>query len=169
MPQTTSLCRTGSSTDRECLGVLVRSKASQVALSTDAELQVRDKDFMDGPWQQSNLDGGAALIIPVPPPMGGALIVGEQSIVYHNGAVLKALPMRPVGLGAMVGGRGRWCRRTVGGQSIVCHNGAVLRALPMGPCLVEAYGRVDPDGSRYLLGDHMGTLMLLALSRDKDR
>ncbi|CAI5489016.1 unnamed protein product [Closterium sp. Naga37s-1] len=95
------------------------------------EVQVRDKDFTDGPWQQSNLDGGAALIIPVPPPMGGALIVGEQSIVYHNGAVLKALPMRP--------------------------------------CLVEAYGRVDPDGSRYLLGDHMGTLMLLALSRDKDR
>ncbi|GJP48061.1 hypothetical protein CLOM_g7334 [Closterium sp. NIES-68] len=95
------------------------------------EVQVRDKDFSDGPWLQSNLDGGAALIIPVPAPMGGAIIVGEQSIVYHNGGNVKALPMRP--------------------------------------CLVEAYGRVDPDGSRYLLGDHMGTLMLLALSRDKDR
>ncbi|CAI5964736.1 unnamed protein product, partial [Closterium sp. NIES-64] len=153
--------------------------------------QVRDKDFTDGPWQQSNLDGGAALIIAVPPPMGGALIVGEQSIVYHNGAVLKALPMRPsmvseCWLRAHRAPQWRrapcpWdgpagCCRLIGiGSEIYecavrgshdrggCSKDAQLK------CLVEAYGRVDPDGSRYLLGDHMGTLMLLALSRDKDR
>jgi hypothetical protein len=50
------------------------------------EISERDKDFVDGPWQQPNLDGGASLIIPVPAPLGGAIVVGEQSIVYLNGA-----------------------------------------------------------------------------------
>ena len=42
---------------------------------------------MDGPWQHANLDGGASLIIPVPAPLCGAIVVGEQSIVYLNGAL----------------------------------------------------------------------------------
>jgi hypothetical protein len=41
---------------------------------------------VDGPWQQTNLDGGASLIIAVPAPLGGVIVVGEQSIVYLNGA-----------------------------------------------------------------------------------
>ena len=36
------------------------------------------------------------------------------------------------------------------------------------PCQArQAYGEVDPDGSRYLLGDHMGRLYLLVLVKDQ--
>eukprot|EP00271_Cylindrocystis_brebissonii_P010251 TRINITY_DN26392_c0_g1_i1.p1 TRINITY_DN26392_c0_g1~~TRINITY_DN26392_c0_g1_i1.p1 ORF type:complete len:1092 (+),score=241.19 TRINITY_DN26392_c0_g1_i1:211-3486(+) len=95
------------------------------------EIQLKEKDFAEGPWLQSNLDSGASLIIPVPPPLGGAIIVGEQTIVYHNGSVFKAISMLPA--------------------------------------TTRAYGRVDPDGSRYLLGDHLGMLHLLVIRHDKTR
>ena len=54
------------------------------------EVSLRDKDVVEGPWQQANLDGGASLIIPVPKPLCGAIVVGEQSIVYLNGALTDA-------------------------------------------------------------------------------
>ena len=31
---------------------------------------------------------------------------------------------------------------------------------------MQAYGKVDEDGSRYLLGDHLGNLLLLVLQHD---
>jgi DNA damage-binding protein 1 len=31
---------------------------------------------------------------------------------------------------------------------------------------VQAYGKVDEDGSRFLLGDHLGNLLLLVLQHD---
>ena len=34
---------------------------------------------------------------------------------------------------------------------------------------VQAVGRVDPDGSRYLLGDSLGKLHMLVLSHDSQR
>ena len=37
---------------------------------------------MEGPFSQSNLDPGASLIIPVPAPQGGVVIVGESVIAY---------------------------------------------------------------------------------------
>ena len=47
---------------------------------------MRDKDTTDGPWQQANLDIGASLIIPIAAPTGGVIVVGEQSVVYLDGA-----------------------------------------------------------------------------------
>lgn len=35
--------------------------------------------------------------------------------------------------------------------------------------VVQAVGRVDPDGSRYLLGDTLGNLHMLVLSHDSQR
>lgn len=60
------------------------------------EVQMKEKDFGEGPWLQNNLDNGAGLLIPVPLPLGGAIIIGEQTIVYYNGSVFKAIPIRPV-------------------------------------------------------------------------
>lgn len=62
------------------------------------EVQLKEKDFGEGPWLQNNLDNGAGLLIPVPLPLGGAIIIGEQTIVYYNGSVFKAIPIRPVPL-----------------------------------------------------------------------
>jgi len=53
------------------------------------KVQMKEKDFGEGPWLQSNLDNGAGLLIPVPLPLGGAIIIGEQTIVYYNGSVFK--------------------------------------------------------------------------------
>lgn len=95
------------------------------------EVLLKEKDFGDGPWVQNNLDNGAGLLIPVPIPLGGVIIIGEQTIVYYNGSVFKAIPIRPA--------------------------------------ITKAYGRVDPDGSRYLLSDLTGMLHLLVITHEKER
>lgn len=95
------------------------------------EVVLKDKDFVEGPWSRNNLDNGASLLIPVPMPFGGVVIVGEETIVYCNANSFKAIPTRSSS--------------------------------------TKAYGRVDPDGSRYLLGDHTGLLHLLVITHEKER
>lgn len=60
------------------------------------EVALKDKDFLEGPWSQNNLDNGADLLIPVPPPLCGVLIIGEETIVYCSASAFKAIPIRPV-------------------------------------------------------------------------
>ncbi|KAL5577339.1 hypothetical protein UlMin_019038, partial [Ulmus minor] len=36
-------------------------------------------------------------------------------------------------------------------------------------CITRAYGRVDADGSRYLLGDYFGLLHLLVITHEKEK
>ena len=91
------------------------------------EVLLAEKDFAEGPWAQSNVDNGATIVIPVPLPIGGAIILGEQTVLYHSGQDNR------------------------------------FKAIPVGPMIVRAFGRIDPDGSRYLMGDHNGNLSLLAL------
>ncbi|XP_070052386.1 DNA damage-binding protein 1 isoform X1 [Nicotiana tomentosiformis] len=95
------------------------------------EVSLKDKDFIEGPWAQNNLDNGASLLIPVPPPLCGVLIIGEETIVYCSASAFKAIPIRP--------------------------------------SITRAYGRVDSDGSRYLLGDHNGLLHLLVITHEKEK
>ncbi|KAL0398278.1 UNVERIFIED_CONTAM: DNA damage-binding protein 1 [Sesamum radiatum] len=95
------------------------------------EVTLKDKDFIEGPWSQNNLDNGAELLIPVPPPLCGVLIIGEETIVYCSASAFKAIPIRP--------------------------------------SITRAYGRVDADGSRYLLGDHNGLLHLLVITHAKEK
>ncbi|CAH9076420.1 unnamed protein product [Cuscuta epithymum] len=95
------------------------------------EVSLKDKDFIEGPWSQNNLDNGADLLIPVPSPLCGVLIIGEETIVYCSAAAFKAIPIRP--------------------------------------SITRAYGRVDADGSRYILGDHSGLLHLLVITHEKEK
>ncbi|KAM7270364.1 hypothetical protein ACFE04_029578 [Oxalis oulophora] len=95
------------------------------------EVALKDKDFIEGPWSQNNLDNGAELLIPVPPPLNGVLIIGEETIVYCSANVFKVIQIRP--------------------------------------SITRAYGRVDADGSRYLLGDHAGFLHLLVITHEKEK
>ncbi|TKY44495.1 DNA damage-binding protein 1 [Spatholobus suberectus] len=57
------------------------------------EVDLKDKDFVKGPWSRNNLDNGADLLIPVPAPCGGVLIIGEETIVYCNANALMAIPI----------------------------------------------------------------------------
>ncbi|OAY75001.1 DNA damage-binding protein 1a [Ananas comosus] len=95
------------------------------------EVALKDKDFVEGPWSQNNLDNGAGLLIPVPMPLGGVIIIGEETIVYCSGTSFKAIPIRP--------------------------------------SITRAYGRVDADGSRYLLSDNTGLLHLLVITHERER
>jgi DNA damage-binding protein 1 len=60
------------------------------------EVALKEKDFVEGPWSQNSLDNGADLLIPVPPPLCGVLIIGEETIVYCSANGFKAIPIRPV-------------------------------------------------------------------------
>uniref|UniRef100_A0AAY4BGX3 DNA damage-binding protein 1 n=1 Tax=Denticeps clupeoides TaxID=299321 RepID=A0AAY4BGX3_9TELE len=96
------------------------------------EVSLREKEFNKGPWKQENVEAEASMVIPVPEPFGGAIIIGQESITYHNGD--KYLAIAPA---------------IIKQSTIVCHN------------------RVDPNGSRYLLGDMEGRLFMLLLEKEE--
>lgn len=49
------------------------------------EISLRDKQFVKIPWRQDNVETDASIIIPVPTPLEGAIIIGQESIMYHDG------------------------------------------------------------------------------------
>ncbi|XP_038067172.1 DNA damage-binding protein 1-like [Patiria miniata] len=96
------------------------------------EINLREKEFNKGPWKQDNVETEASMVVTVPKPCGGALIIGQESITYHNGD--KYVAIAPPSIKA---------------STLVCH------------------GRLDSDGSRYLLGDMAGRLFLLHLEKEE--
>lgn len=52
------------------------------------------------PWKQDNIETEASMVIPVPEPLGGAIIIGQESILYHDGNTFVAVapPVIKVGL-----------------------------------------------------------------------
>ncbi len=91
------------------------------------------------------------MLIPVPSPLGGVIIVGEQTLVYHSGTVRPWMPTRMPGLAK---------------PHCAPWPPQYFKAIPTKQTVTCAYGRVDADGSRYLLGDSGGAIMLLLLARD---
>ena len=85
-------------------------------------------------WQFQSIDpiNACCFSSAVPEPFGGAIIIGQESITYHNGD--KYLAIAPP---------------IIKQSTIVCHN------------------RVDPNGSRYLLGDMEGRLFMLLLEKEE--
>lgn len=49
------------------------------------EINLKDKDFMKIAWKQDNVETEATMLIPVPTPLGGAIVIGQESVVYHDG------------------------------------------------------------------------------------
>ncbi|KAL3841910.1 hypothetical protein ACJMK2_019999 [Sinanodonta woodiana] len=96
------------------------------------EVSLRDKELQRGPWKQDNVETEACMVIEVPEPFGGALIIGQESITYHKGD--NFIPIAPPAIKQ---------------SAIIC------------------YGKVDANGSRYLLGDMMGRLFMLLLEKDE--
>ncbi len=50
------------------------------------QISLRDKEFKKGPWKQDNVEREACIVIPVPPPVGGAIIIGQETITHHSGS-----------------------------------------------------------------------------------
>jgi DNA damage-binding protein 1 len=57
---------------------------------------LNDKCFVEGPWSQNNLVNGAGLLIPVPAPLGGVVIIGEEMVVYCNANSTFTIPIKQV-------------------------------------------------------------------------
>lgn len=49
------------------------------------EISLRDKEFVKTPWRQDNVETEASMVIPVPSPFCGAIIIGQENILYHDG------------------------------------------------------------------------------------
>ncbi|XP_071830754.1 DNA damage-binding protein 1-like [Apostichopus japonicus] len=96
------------------------------------EVNLREKEFDKGPWKQDNVETEASMVIAVPQPFGGVLIIGQESITYHKGDKYKAI-----------------APPAIKQSTLVCH------------------GRLDSNGSRYLLGDLAGRLFLLLLEKEE--
>ena len=61
-----------------------------------ATLSLQLQELHEGPWSQRDLDGGANIIIPIPAPLGGAVVVGENVVAYFNeGGPPKVTPIQP--------------------------------------------------------------------------
>ena len=53
------------------------------------------QDFAEGPLAQQNLDAGANMLIPVPSPLGGVIVIGESVIAYFaEGQAMKVTPIK---------------------------------------------------------------------------
>jgi DNA damage-binding protein 1 len=48
-------------------------------------IDMREKELAPGPWTQTNVEHGARLLIPVPSPTNGVILVGETTITYLSG------------------------------------------------------------------------------------
>lgn len=58
---------------------------------TTREISLRDKEFIKIAWKQDNVETEATMLIPVPLPLGGAIVIGQESIVYHDGCSYAAV------------------------------------------------------------------------------
>ncbi|GJD12440.1 DNA damage-binding protein 1 [Galdieria sulphuraria] len=115
------------------------SKPTIAVLYTDSEenrhlktytVSLKDKDFGNGPLFQGNLESGASMLIPVPTPIGGVVVLGQETVTYISGSGLRG-----------------------------------YHSIPVSATIFRAYGRIDKDGTRYLLGDEKGILYLLVLEQ----
>jgi DNA damage-binding protein 1 len=48
------------------------------------QVNIAQKELVEGPFQQPNVDAGSNQLIPIPTPIGGLVILGEENIVYHD-------------------------------------------------------------------------------------
>ena len=48
-------------------------------------MSLEDMEFVKVPWKIDNVNIEAGMLILIPDPHGGVIIVGAESITYHNG------------------------------------------------------------------------------------
>ncbi len=104
-------------------------KENESAFMRTYEISMSDEEISEGKWSKDGLDPTANMLVAVPGPACGLLVIGCHSIMY-------------------ISERGH------------CIN------QPMDTAIIKALGMIDQQGSRFLMGDHRGNLILLVLSLD---
>ncbi|XP_047506298.1 DNA damage-binding protein 1 [Pieris napi] len=148
------------------------------------EINLRDKEFIKVPWKQDNVETEASILIPVPSPLGGAIVIGQESIVYHDGQSYVAvappqIKMTPINCYSPVGPAGlRYLLGDIAGRLFMLvlevqdrgDNTQTVRDLK-----VELLGEISiPECMTYLdngvvfIGSRLGDSALVRLSATKD-
>uniref|UniRef100_A0A6B2KWM6 DNA damage-binding protein 1 n=1 Tax=Arcella intermedia TaxID=1963864 RepID=A0A6B2KWM6_9EUKA len=104
---------------------------------------VPQKEFIEGPWQLPNIEPSVELVITLPPPLLGILVIGERSIIYHKGNSITT---------QKTGGTSRNCSLSLNT-----------------PKLFKVFGKIDNSGRRILLGESTGALHCLILQGEGDK
>ena len=65
---------------------------SLVPLPFSPQIILGEKELVPGPWRQPNVEMRASALLPVPLPLGGVLVVGEETISYLNGGTSTSFP-----------------------------------------------------------------------------
>ena len=138
------------------------------------EVDLKTKDLVAGPWAQADLEGGTSTIIPVPAPLGGAILLGETVIVYVNGGGARAstAPEDQNDQNAFASARGKAPASVAPREDArerSMNGAATTRAVATRAAPFMAHGAVDADGSRVLLSDSAGVLHLLVLAHDGEQ
>jgi hypothetical protein len=60
------------------------------------QVDTKTKKLEAGPWRHSNVGKAASMLVPVPEPLKGVLVLGEQTVTYIDGIVVKATPIDQV-------------------------------------------------------------------------
>jgi len=93
-------------------------------------IDVRELEFIPGPWTQQAVDCGANMIIPVPSPLGGVIVVASTTLSYYAGTT----------------------------EMVYCVEIQFTQTF--------CYARINREGTRYILGDCRGVLIVLVLTID---
>lgn len=114
-------------------------------------IDLRERELVEGPWSQTNVEFGARLLIPVPIKYGGGVVlIGQSTITYLSHPVNRADSQnRHQTLGSNAG--------TVFQTSV-----GISRTHITSYCLIEDN---DENICRYLLGDQFGNLSVLLIQQ----
>ncbi|XP_023326230.1 DNA damage-binding protein 1 [Eurytemora carolleeae] len=133
------------------------------------ELSLKDTEFVKVAWKQDNVERRADMLIAVPEPFGGVLIIGAESITFHSGTnshtiAPPAIQSSSIVAYSMVDGNGS--RFLLGSMAdhLSMHGSNLIMLMGMG---VGSYWEVDGDGSRFLLGNMAGHLFMLLLEKEE--
>lgn len=113
------------------------------------EISLRDKEFVKMFWRQDNVETEASMIIPVPSPLGGAIVIGQESILYHDGVTCVVVAPAVIKVILTLDFQRHYFNICFLQQSTI-----------------TCYARVDAGGYRYLLGDMAGHLFMLFLETE---
>lgn len=148
------------------------------------EIGLRDKDFIKVSWKQDNVETEASILIPVPSPLGGAIVIGQESIVYHDGQSYVAvappqIKMTPINCYCRVDSRGlRYLAGDIAGrlfmlllelhekmdgtQAVKDLKVELLGDIPIPECMTYL------DNGVVFIGSRLGDSALVRLSSSRD-
>ena len=90
-------------------------------------LPLPSQEMQEGPWSQQNVDPGSGLVIAVPAPLGGVIVVGRSIVVYLSGAGSQAMRAAAIKQATMtVRGSWRHVGAVIAGCVVVTHEQATV-------------------------------------------